>query len=166
MSARVGRRGAVSARVGQRGAVLLVSLIVMVVMTLFVLSAIRTSVIELKIGGVNQDAAEAFANAERGTADFVRQNSSTANSPFFQGNTCTVSGGTYNCVPPAVTRGTVVLAMTEIACLNDTQRGAGNEFGNLDALYVDLRSEALGDQGGTAIVHLGIKSQLPAGSCK
>lgn len=155
-----------SARLGQRGAVLLVSLIVMVVMTLFVLSAIRTSVIELKIGGVNQDAAEAFANAERGLADFMLQNSSPASSPFFQGNTCTATGGTYSCVPPAVTRGTVTLAMTEIACLNDTRRGSGDEFGNLDALYVDIRSEAQGDQGGTAIVHLGIKSQLPAGSCK
>jgi hypothetical protein len=48
----------------QRGAVLVVSLIMLAVMTLLVITMIKTAVLDLKIGGASQQAALNLANAE------------------------------------------------------------------------------------------------------
>ena len=58
----------------QRGAVLATSLIVLVVMTLLVLGMLRTSVLELKIGGIAQTSAQNFSNAEVALTKFMNDN--------------------------------------------------------------------------------------------
>ena len=58
----------------QNGAVLIVGLVMLAVMTLLVVSMLKTSVLELKIGGVHQVAAMNFANAERGITQFMNDN--------------------------------------------------------------------------------------------
>ncbi|HUI26142.1 MAG TPA: PilX N-terminal domain-containing pilus assembly protein, partial [Candidatus Kryptonia bacterium] len=54
----------------QRGAVLIVSLVMLAVMTLFVISMLKTSVIELKIGGSSQVASINVANADSAIDNF------------------------------------------------------------------------------------------------
>jgi hypothetical protein len=59
---------------GQQGAVLIVGLIMLAVMTLLVISMLRTSILELRIGGANQVAQETFANAELAISNFLNVN--------------------------------------------------------------------------------------------
>ena len=59
----------------QRGAVLVVSLIMLAVMTMFVISMLKTAVIELKIGGSSQVAAQNLANADIAIENFMALNS-------------------------------------------------------------------------------------------
>lgn len=58
----------------QRGVVLVISLIFLAVMTLLVLSMVRTGLLELKIGGVNQEAEAAFATAEVSISQYLNDN--------------------------------------------------------------------------------------------
>ena len=58
----------------QRGAVLVVSLIMLAVLTLFVISMIKTSVIELKIGGSSQIASINLAAADAAVDNFLALN--------------------------------------------------------------------------------------------
>ena len=57
-----------------RGAVLVVSLIMLAVLTLFVISMIKTSIIELKIGGSSQIAAVNLAAADAALDNFLAAN--------------------------------------------------------------------------------------------
>lgn len=61
-------------RTKQQGVVLVISLIFLAVMTLLVLSMVRTSLLELKIGGVNQEAEAAFATAEVSISQYINEN--------------------------------------------------------------------------------------------
>src|SRR5689334_10714150 len=58
----------------QGGAVLIVSLIMLAVLTLFVISMIKTSIIELKIGGASQTAALNLAAADAAVENFLALN--------------------------------------------------------------------------------------------
>jgi Tfp pilus assembly protein PilX len=58
----------------QTGVVLMFSLIMMVIMTLLVVSMLRTGVLELKIGGASQTSAQNLANAEAAIWDFMNTN--------------------------------------------------------------------------------------------
>lgn len=75
----------------QRGAVLATSLIILVVMTLLVLAMLKSSVLELKIGGVVYTAEQNFSNAEVGLGKFINDN----NGRFSVG--CLTAAGTGNC---------------------------------------------------------------------
>ncbi len=48
----------------QRGAVLVVGLVMLTVMTMLVVSMMKTSIIDLKIGGMSQDALVNVSNAD------------------------------------------------------------------------------------------------------
>lgn len=75
----------------QRGAVLATSLIILVVMTLLVLGMLKTSVLELKIGGIVYTAEQNFSNAEVGLVKFINDN----NGRFSVD--CLTAAGTTNC---------------------------------------------------------------------
>lgn len=62
-------------RTRQQGVVLVISLIFLAVMTLLVLSMVRTGLLELKIGGVSQEAEAAFATAEVSVSQYLNDNS-------------------------------------------------------------------------------------------
>ena len=106
------------ARHKQRGAVLVVALIMLAVMTLFVISMLKTSIIELKIGGASQVAALNFTNAELAITRFIIDNNGRFAPGFL---TLAVGvGGVINfatsATPAAVQGGTVVLTPTQTVC--------------------------------------------------
>ena len=146
----------------ERGAVLVISLIMLAVMTLFVISMLKTSIIELKIGGASQVAALNFSNAEFAINNFI-----AANQGRFAPGFLTLppgSGGVIN-TPPTVYGGTVAVTPTQLAC------GAWNAFGNmmggssLQAVQFDARALATGTLGGATTVHQGVQGLAPPGSC-
>jgi hypothetical protein len=146
----------------ERGAVLVVSLIMLAVMTLLVVSMLKTAVIELKIGGVSQIAALNLANAEIAINNFI-----AANNGRFAPNFLTLapgSGGPIN-TPPVVNGGTVAVAATQLACgpwaTFNTQMGGTS----LQAVQFDIRATATGTLGGTTVLHQGVQSLAPPGSC-
>lgn len=150
-----------NARCRQRGAVLIVSLIMLVIMTLFVISMLKTSVIELKIGGSSQIVALNFANAEVAIDNFVAAN----NGRFAPGFLALApgAGGVIN-TPPTVYGGTVTVTPTQINC-------GGITFTNMmgpsapQPVHFDIRASAVGTLGGTMIVHQGVQTLAPPGSC-
>jgi Tfp pilus assembly protein PilX len=157
----------------QRGAVLIVSLIMLAVMSMFVISMLKTSILELKIGGASHVAALNFANAEYALNKWISDNNGRI-APNFLGltptglsgsgcNVTTVGGG--QCTdPPTVFGGAVTLTPTQIYCGLSAQ--FGNDVNNaLEAVRVDVRATATGTLGGTTIIHLGVESLAPPGSC-
>ena len=141
----------------QRGAVLVVSLIMLVVMTLFVISMLKTSIIELKIGGSSQVAALNFSNAEVAIDNFIAANQGR----FAPGFISTTMVNT----PPAVFGGAVTVTPTQLNC------GAWGAFGSqiggtaLQAVQFDIRSVATGTLGGTVTIHQGVQTLAPPNSC-
>ena len=75
----------------QRGAVLATSLIILVVMTLLVLGMLKTSVLELKIGGIVHTAEQNFSNAEAALVKFINDNNGRFSAD------CLTATGTSNC---------------------------------------------------------------------
>lgn len=147
----------------QRGAVLVVSLIMLVVMTLFVISMLKTSVLELKIGGASQVAAINFANAELAITDFIIDNAGRF-APGFLGLP-TGAGGVIN-TPPTVYGGTVAVTPTQLACgpwspFNRMQMGTSS----LAAVQFNVRSVATGQLGGRTTLVQGVESFAPPGAC-
>jgi hypothetical protein len=98
----------------QRGAVLIVGLIMLAVMSLLVISMIRTSILELRIGGANQVALETFANAEVAMVGVVTANSGRW-APRF--TTLPVGNpGRPDLTPPVLVNGTATVTIQQIAC--------------------------------------------------
>lgn len=146
----------------QRGAVLVVGLIMLAVMTLFVISMMKTTIVELKIGGASQVAALNFSNAERGVSAFISDNAGRFAHNFLA--LPVGSGGVIN-TPPAVYGGNVAIAAREIGC---GQWGAFNtQIGGLSlgAVQFDIRATATGTLGGTTVLHQGVESIIPLGAC-
>lgn len=163
----------------QRGAILVVSLVVLVVMTLMVLGMLRTSVIELKIGGVNHQAELNFSNAETMISKYLNENngrfSKDCLSTVVAALSCftttdgatTISGTAPNRTMTKPLEGsTAALTAQQIACADDAGVGSGNQIGGgLQAVYFNVQAVASGTFSGRGTVHQGIKSPLPPGAC-
>jgi hypothetical protein len=146
----------------QQGAVLIVGLVMLTVMTMLVVSMMKTSIIDLKIGGVGQDALVNFNNAEIGINTFYNNNSGK-----FSNNCLTLSGGLAcnNYTLPTITGGTVALIATQIYC-GDPGGFGGMEVGKgLPVVVFDIRATATSTLGNMTRVHMGISQGLPAGAC-
>jgi Tfp pilus assembly protein PilX len=139
----------------QRGAVMVVALIMLAVMTLFVVSMLKTSVIELKIGGVSHVVAVNFSNAEVAINSFI-----TANNGIFAPG---FLGTTVINVPPAVQGGTVTLTATQLKC--GDAGFINTQFNALRAVQFDLNATATGTLGGTVSLHQGVQTLAPSNSC-
>ncbi len=60
----------------------------------------------------------------------------------------------------------VDVVVVQIGCADDSTRGSGTQLGGgLQAVYFDIQAVSTGDFQGSAVVHQGIKSPLPAGGC-
>lgn len=149
-----------AARKSQRGAVLIVGLVMLAVMTLLVVSMLKTSVLELKIGGANQVAALNFSNAELAVTKFINDNAGLFAHGF-------LTNGTVINTPPTVDGGTVAVVVNELACTDYAPVGSGYQVGSgLQAVYFDANATATGTiTGGSASVHQGIQSLAPPGAC-
>jgi hypothetical protein len=146
----------------QRGAVLIVGLVMLTVMTMLVVSMMKTSIIDLKIGGVGQDALVNFSNAEIGLGSYF-----TNNNGKFSHNCLTLAGAQAcnDYTLPAITGGGVTLLATETYCGDPpgfTGMGVGTSF---QVVVIDARATALSSLLNTVRVHMGVSQGLPAGSC-
>ena len=162
------RRG--SAR-RERGAVLVVSLSMLAGLTLFVISMIKTSIIELKIGGVSQTAAINLSAADAAIDNFLSLNSGRfapswltaagAAGPAAGSFAYTTANNAYGALGSAV-----VLVAVQLGC--GAPKRIGEQIGpqNLQAVQFDIGATASGSLGtGVAVVHQGVQSLAPSGSC-
>ena len=138
----------------QRGAVLVVGLIMLAVMTLFVISMLKTSIIELKIGGASQVAALNFSNAESAIDNYIQKNNGRF-APAFLGLP-PGAGGPITTLP-TVQGGTVAVTTAQINC------GPPELFGidlnlKLFAVFFEISATATGTLGGTTTVRQGIRT--------
>jgi Tfp pilus assembly protein PilX len=149
----------------QRGAVLIVGLVMLTVMTLLVVSMIKTSIVDLKIGGVSQDAMINFNNAEIGLMTYFNNNNGK-----FSNNCLTLAAG-VNCsnfTAPVVSGGNNPgLTASQIYC-GDKPGFTGNQVGlAYQTVVFDVISEATSAINNTWMVrlHAGIAQDLPPGAC-
>jgi hypothetical protein len=156
----------------QNGAVLVVSLIMLAVLTLFVISMIKTSIIELKIGGASQTAAANLAAAESAIDNFL-----SLNSGRFAPNWLTAVGpagpvgGSFNYSTLSNAYGApgsaVIVVANQIGC--GAPRTIGQSIGSqsLQAVQFDVAATATGGlgTGGSAVVHQGVQALAPSGAC-
>jgi Tfp pilus assembly protein PilX len=156
----------------QSGAVLVVSLIMLAVLTLFVISMLKTSIIELRIGGSSQTAAINLTAAESGVDNFLTLNSGRFAPGFLTavGPAGLVAGSlTYTAPINAYgAAGTsVTLVANQIGCGSPRQVGEQIGTANFQAVQFDIASTATGALGigGVAVVHQGVQSLAPSGSC-
>ncbi len=162
----------------QRGAVLIVGLVMLAVMTLLVVSMIKTSVVELKIGGANQIAQQNLTNAEVMINSFINANNGrfAANylalpsasggplaPPAAASSSYDAASTFFNVAPTNTHLGQADLAVRQIQCSG--QRITGTGIGAIQFVFFDVRSTATGTLGGSTTVHQGIRSVVPSGSC-
>lgn len=160
----------------ERGAVLIVGLVMLAVMTLLVVSMIKTSVVELKIGGANQIAQQNLTNAERLINNFIDVNNGRFAPDYLSraagaGGPVAPAGGTasyssttftYSVGSVALLGGSAGLQVRQLQCGGTRTIGSA---ANLQFVFFDVRSTATGDLGGSTTVHQGIRSTVPPGSC-
>ena len=149
----------------QRGAVLVVSLIMLAVMTMFVISMLKTAVIELKIGGSSQVAALNLSNADIAIENFMAVNSGRF-APGFLSYAVTAAAPDPASFSYTGYSGTVTLAAAQLDC--GGQRTPGQQFtpagsgGNSGTVIVsfDVAATAIGTTGysGATVVHQGLQT--------
>jgi hypothetical protein len=150
------------ARRSERGAALIVSLILLAVMTILVISSMRTSILQLRISGSNETLSVNLANAEVSIADFVDANIGRF-APGFLTMPAASGGALY---PETVLNdSTVALVVTQVGC------GPANTFisqmgpGALQAVQFNVAATATVERGGRSTVHQGTEALAPSGSC-
>ena len=141
----------------QHGAVLVVSLIMLVVMTLFVISMLKTSIVELKIGGSSQVAALNFSNAEVAIDNFIAANNGLFAPRFL---TTTVVN-----TAPIVYGGAVAVTPVQLNC--GPWANFGSQMGGtaLQAVQFNIRAVATGALGGSVTLNQGVQTLAPPNSC-
>lgn len=149
----------------QRGAVLVVSLIMLAVMTMFVISMLKTAVIELKIGGSSQVAALNLSNADAAIENFMAVNNGRF-APGFLTYAVATAAPDPNSYSYTGYTGTVKLTATQLDC--GGQRTPGQQFsptgsgGNSGTVTVsfDVAATAIGSTGysGATVVHQGLQT--------
>lgn len=137
-------------RYHQQGVVLITSLILLIIMTLMGVSMLKTSMIELKIGGANQLTAQTLANAEVAIISYVNERNYGAVNWAAAGN------GILN-----VGADTVAIAPTKIACTPPGTRNSGDQMADAGNPYsakvhYNLNATATSVFGAKAVVNQGI----------
>ena len=154
----------------QAGVVLMFSLIMMVIMTLLVISMLRTGVIELRIGGASQISAQNLANAEAAIWDFMNKNRGNFSHRaiplgFLDFNLSDDYDFTSR---PFSHLTNVTLTANEVACTDFAGVGSGNMLGPkaFQAAYFQVQADARDPVfAGRTIVNQGIRGILPPGGC-
>lgn len=153
----------------QAGVVLVTSLIMLVVMTLLVVSLVRSNVIELKIGGATQVTAQNLANAEAAVWAFM--NAPANRGKFYPGSPLVVNLSTeYDFSSPTFAHlSNVTLAATEMYCTQYSGVGTGTEQNPSKApqvVYFDVRLDSRDPVFfGRTLVHQGVRALLTPLSC-
>ncbi len=150
----------------QRGAVLVVGLIMLAVMSLLVISMIRTSILELRIGGANQVALETFANAEVAITGVVTANSGRW-APRFTTLPLT-SPARAVLTPPTLVGGTATVTIEQIACgyvADGSSLCAAGVANCVPKASFNVTAVATSVLGGTQRVTQGVEVNIPPNSC-
>ena len=153
----------------QRGAVLVVSLIMLAVMTMFVISMLKTAVIELKIGGSSQVAALNLTNADTAIDNFMAVNSGRF-APNFLSSAVPTAAPDPTSFSYTGYSGTVTLTAVQLTCGGLPKSSLGTiQYGSaaLQAVQFDVAATAIGTTGysGATVVHQGLQAVAGAGSC-
>jgi hypothetical protein len=154
----------------ERGAVLVNGLIMLGVMSLLVASMIRTSILELRIGGANQAALETFANAESALLASIAANAGRW-APGFTNLPVGTAGAPVPVVPllTTVQNGTVdEPVIRQIACGNPAGASSLAAIGQNNAVAIvvfDIVSTARSLLGGVQRLGAGMELQTPGGAC-
>ena len=155
----------------QRGAVLVVSLIMLAVLTLFVISMLKTAVVELNIGGVSQTTALNVSAAESAINNFMVLNSgrfapswltaSGASGPVPGSMSYTAATSAYGAAGSSVTINAI-----QIKCGPPKQIAVQISNTSQQAVQFDIAATASGALGtGTTTIHQGVQTLAPAGAC-
>ncbi len=149
-------------RRSEQGAALVVSLILMAVMTILVLSTMRTSILQLRISGSTETLSVNLANAEVAIADFV-----DANQGRFAPGFLTLAAGVGGAIFPetVLNDSTVNLVVTQLGCsaVNNFSNQMGS--GGLQGVQFDIAATATVARGGRSTVHQGAEAIAPPGAC-
>ena len=150
------------ARRSEQGAALVVSLILMAVMTILVLSTMRTSILQLRISGSTETLSINLANAEVAIADFV-----DANQGRFAPGFATLAAAAGGAIFPTtvLNDSTVNLVVTQLGCAPANTFGTQMGAGSLQAVQFDIAATATVNRGGRSTVHQGAEAIAPPGSC-
>lgn len=152
----------------QSGAVLVVGLVMLAIMTLLVISMLRTSVLELKIGGASQEAALNLANLELKMREFVELN---------QGKFAPAFTTAAALQPlPSVRRSKIAgdkIQAVEVFCGPYNRNGdnyvktglPSSEGGGYDAVYFDMTATATSELGASVTGHQGYRGIGASGMC-
>jgi Tfp pilus assembly protein PilX len=145
----------------QRGAVLIVGLVMLTVMTMLVVSMLKTSIIDLKIGGISQDAQVNFNNAEIALTTYANANAGNLSHNCLVLNLCNVGITT----PPTVAGGTVTYTAWQAYC-GDKPGFTGNQVGSsYQSVVIDVIADGTTVLGSNTRLHLGMAQDLPPGGC-
>lgn len=150
----------------ERGAVLIIALIMLAVMTLFVISMLKTSVLELKIGGVSHVVLLNLANAEAAIDNFI-----ATNNGLFAPNFLTLAQGAGGPITASYSytgyAGSVSLQTIQLGCGAWAATGTQMGGSSLQAVQFDVAATATGQlgYGGTVVVHQGLQTLAAPGSC-
>jgi hypothetical protein len=121
---------------------------------------LRTSILELRIGGANQVAQETFANAELAVSNFLNVNTGRFAPGFL--TLVVPAPGAPDFTLPAIVGGAVALTAAQIQCSSGTI--LGNQYSNVgrqNALFVttfNIRGTSNSVLGGAAAVNQGVMS--------
>lgn len=141
----------------QRGTTLLVALIMLVIITLFAVSAINTSSVNLQIVGNMQVQKTMEQNAQ----DAIEQVSSSI-TPFND------AIANPNLAPTVVTVNNVAVTVSTPRCLGATPAAGYSALSATGPEDTDWEVNATvndASSGAAVVVHQGLKIRLPAGNC-
>src|SRR4051812_25470185 len=154
------------------GAVLIVSLIMLAVLTLFVISMIKTSIIELKIGGASQTAAINLAAADAAVDNFLALNGGRFAPGFLlAAGAAGPVAGSFSYTPASAHAygalgSTAVVTPVQLSCGAWSQVGTMYGALSLQAVQFDVRATSTGLLNiGSTTVHQGIEAAAPSGAC-
>lgn len=135
----------------QHGVVLITTLILLVVLTMLAVTIIKSSVIDLKIGGANQIAAQNLASAEAEIMNFVNYENSNSQNWISPHTAADVTFADSNNI--AISK--VQIATVARGC--DTPPGT-MKGGGLYEVYQKITATATGILGGQAVVNQGVRA--------
>ncbi len=151
-----------TAAIPQRGAALVVSLILLAVMTILVVSTMRTSILQLRISGSTETLSVNLANAEVAIADFL-----DANVGRFAPGFLTLPGAAGGVLYPntELNDSRVELVVTQVGCNPAATFNSQMGSNALQAAQFNIAATATVARGGRSTVHQGVEALAPPGSC-
>jgi Tfp pilus assembly protein PilX len=139
----------------QDGVVLITSLILLVIMTLLAVSMLRTSIVELRIGGSGQIGARNLSNAESAIESYINRINYPGGGavPDWIAASAPTAATSYGALESVQ----ITLPVSENSCTQDPD---SQKNGIVKVLYRDIRAEASSVLGGSVVLHQGVSMRV------